>query len=128
MEGTNAEGHEGLRRTAVGLLRTSIPLHQHREPREPYASDDGHEPLLPRHAGKLKQHGVNPAHGGLVRRHIVGGSRQKVQGLGAAAFRDHDEDSSVLFGQRGTHLAYPLLDVKGSAFPGMKPGVDSCAQ
>jgi len=46
----------------VGHFARSVSGHQHREPN---ASDEGHDPLLPRHAGKLKQHCANPAHGGL---------------------------------------------------------------
>ena len=54
------------------LLLASVPPHNHREPCHPDASDDGHEPLLPRHAGKLEQDGVNPAHGSLAERPILG--------------------------------------------------------
>jgi hypothetical protein len=54
------------------LLLASVPPHNHREPCHPDASDDGHEPLLPRHAGKLEQDGVNPAHGSLTERPILG--------------------------------------------------------
>lgn len=54
------------------LLRAPVPPHKHREPCHPDASDDGHEPLLPRHAGKLEQNGVNPAHGSLAKRPILG--------------------------------------------------------
>ena len=36
------------------------------EPNEPSASDQVHDSVLPRHAGKPEQHGVHPVHGGLV--------------------------------------------------------------
>ena len=62
-------------RSRVLLLRASTPPHNYREPRHPDASDYGHEPLLPRHAGKLEQNGVNPAHGGLAGRSILGAGR-----------------------------------------------------
>jgi hypothetical protein len=56
-----------LRRTGGGgmisLLRALVPLHEHRKPRKPNAHDHGDNPLLPRHAGELIQHCVNPAHG-----------------------------------------------------------------
>ena len=54
------------------LLGASVPPHKHREPCHPDASDDGHEPLLQRHAGKLDQNGVNPVHGSLAERTILG--------------------------------------------------------
>ena len=57
------------------LLRASVPPHNHCEPRHPDASDEGHEPLLQCHAGKLEQNGVNPAHRSLVGRPILGVGR-----------------------------------------------------
>jgi len=63
------------------LLRASVPPHKYCEPRHPDASDDGHEPLLPRHAGKLEQNGVDPAHGSLAESPILGagGAIRKVE-------------------------------------------------
>ena len=54
------------------LLRASVPPHNHCEPRHPDASDDGHEPLLQCHAGKLEQNGVSPANGSLAGRPVLG--------------------------------------------------------
>ena len=48
------------------MTSCAIPRHQHPEPCHPNPSDDGHEPLLPRYTGRLKQHSVNPAHGRLL--------------------------------------------------------------
>jgi len=74
------------------LLSVSVPPHNHREPRHPDASDDGHEPLLPRHAGKLEQNGVNPAHRSLAGRPILG--------VGRANRKAEREDSRIVWAQQ----------------------------
>jgi hypothetical protein len=39
------------------------------------------------------------------------------KGLGAAALRGHAEGASILLGQRGLHVAEPLLDVSSKGVP-----------
>ena len=66
---------EGLIGVILLLLLSDDPGH---EPRETASSDQDRDPILPRHVGKLRQHGVNQeADGSLSGRPILGGRRSR---------------------------------------------------
>ena len=57
------------------LLLSDDPAH---EPRETAGSEQDRDPVLPRHVGKFRQHGVNQeADGSLSGRPILGGRRSR---------------------------------------------------